>query len=241
MDFDQIITVFASIATCITAIIILLTLLEMKKQRSMTYRPTLVPTRQLISAKQSKGHFNWQDKKTEIEGIDTDHFGYSLHVFNLGNGAAKNINVAWEFNIESVVTSVNSLFQKNMSQAYIEINNRNWLSIKGDDINHGMVNINLDMEGQYDYLLPASIDKSGLAIRIPYTFITLVSHYFNEASKQLKNNEESLLSNTPNIDLILTFEDISGAKYMVKYILSVNLIMISESVFQAELNYKSTS
>lgn len=237
MSFDQIITVFASIATCVTAVIILFTLIEMKTQRNMSYKPALVPTSQIISAQKDSGHYYWQDKSTDQKESTNKILNYPLHIFN---GAAKNINVKWQFDIQNVVDSVNSLFQKNMTKTYIEISKKNWLHLRGDDSNALSLSIDHDMERNYDHLLPASIDKAGISVHVPKTFVTLVSHYFHEAGKHI-NKDDSWLSNVPNIELFLTFEDIGGTKHAIKYRLLISLNTFTDSKFHASLEYKTIS
>lgn len=243
MTLDQIVSMLASIATVITAVIILFTLLEMKKQRTMSYRPSIVPVRQPIEAKTLNGDFCWSEKPNQDQEAKSSHRAYSLHLYNLGNGAAKNINIKWELDIESVIASVNRLLQKNMTQKYIEITEDNWLSIKYENDRDHMINMSLDMEGKYDHLLPASIDNRGIAVHVPYTFIILVSNYFHEGGKRFmeEDEEHTTLSNVPYIKLNITFEDIGGNKYMANYTFYVNLTMFSDSDFHALLDCKMSS
>jgi len=237
MTFAEVITVFASLATCVTAIVILFTLFEMKKQRNLSYKPAIVPITQRIISKKYGNDCFWSEKPIE-DNESVQYRSYPLHLYNLGNGAAKDIHIKWQFDIQSVISTVNSLFQKNLSQISTEIDDNNWLSIKRSGEEYQLININLDMERSYGHLLPVSTDKSGILVGVPNTFITLVSHYFHEGIKRFDEDDESYMSNVPSIDITITFKDISGTKYTTKYSLYVNLHSISALEFDATFGMK---
>ena len=114
MSTDQIILIGSSVATWITAVIILFTLREMARQRRDAIKPEIVPVRQSVFAQKDPNItfdapiFWLSDLMEEYE--KTKNYGrYSVKLFNLGNGAAKNIKISWSFSVEEFTAHVNSL------------------------------------------------------------------------------------------------------------------------------------
>ena len=228
----------ASLATCITAIIILFTLFEMKTQRNLSFKPTLVPIRQSIYTSKQEEYFCWREVR-EIAEENAQFFttDYPLHIYNLGNGAAKNIRTKWILDIQNIIDTINSICQKNMSQVYFELDEKNWMKINNKGSSKANINTTLDMEGEYDHLMPASIDKEGINVRMPLTFLILSSYYFFEGGKS--KDGTTTLGNKPEIKLQISYEDIAGTKYVINYRFSLSLIMYSESFFHAILENKT--
>lgn len=242
MEYAQIAAIAASFATCVTAVIVLLTLLEMKAQRSLSYRPALVPIRQSAHVYKHENQFVWSENR--LQEIDALAFvrDYPIHIYNLGRGAAKNIKLKWELDVPSIIDAVNKLCQKNMSQVFIELDKNKWMSINEAGAHRGSINTALDMEGMHDHLLPASIDKEGLSIRLPKTFETLASYYFSEGGKTIaKDDDSSILESRPKITLSIAFEDITGAKHSAKFAFTLNLVMYSATQFTAMLENESAT
>lgn len=95
MTIDQKIALGSCIGTLISSVIILLTLLEMNKQRKNAYRPDLVfsPTEFIIYGHDDGKSFTpWPFMEPDICCPKV-----FINLFNIGMGVAKNVSITWKF------------------------------------------------------------------------------------------------------------------------------------------------
>ncbi|MCK4653220.1 MAG: hypothetical protein KAU01_02120 [Candidatus Cloacimonetes bacterium] len=234
------ISVFVS---CLTVIIIFFTLIEMKSQRRDTYKPTIIPAGQQIFAEADSAYAeaiptSWtsycqNDNELQIKPLD--HFEVIL--YNIGNGAAKEINIKWKFNISGYYEILSELNKTIPLYKDLKIVN-DWLSWSINDSIYGLITLKNDFFTEVDYILPCSIEKTGLRINIPYSYIFFVSSYI-----QLKY-QESLKKDMTNflihpIYLNILYYDIVGNRYKNKYRIDLEIIIIGLEKESKTVNFSA--
>ncbi|MCK4695791.1 MAG: hypothetical protein KAT74_08515 [Candidatus Cloacimonetes bacterium] len=225
---NQTITKISILVSCLTVIIIFFTLIEMKSQRRDTYKPTIIPARQQIFAEADSAYTeaaptNWtsycqNDDELQIRSLD--HFEVIL--YNIGNGAAKEITLKWEYNILGYCEILSELNKTIPLYKDLEIVN-DWLSWAINDSIYGLITLKNGFSTEVDYILPCSIEKTGLRINIPFSYIFFVSAYI-----QLKY-QESLKKDITNfliqpIYLNILYYDIAENRYKNKYRIDLKIM-----------------
>lgn len=238
MTIDQIVSISSSIATWITAIIILLTLFEMAKQRKNTIKPDIVPINQLIYAQEdmlrnSRCPSFWTRQHNiakQDENYNSFLNSYIVTIHNLGNGSAKDLLLQWEFDIVKYLDIINSLSQTLFTGRYVELSENNLLIQESKDGGASTINLELDLQQRIDYVLPASVDRTGAEIKIPYSYIYLVSHYAQLVSQSPKGSIIDFdLLNTNPLHLSVTYHDIAGNSISNEFVFKVQVQLWARS------------
>jgi hypothetical protein len=248
----DVISIFATVATWITAMLVLLSIREMSKQRKTSYKPEIVPTRQSIhgtkmSLKTVKVPIHWttRGQKELKEGFPFNN--YPITLYNVGNGTAKNLTCEWHFDVDEAIKIINTINKKYLQKLYLECSKGTMMiSLKTKTDTMYSISLNLDAIYSYDHLLPVSIDRNGLQIHLPSSYILVMSTFYQLSSLAagIKNIHlhPSIL---PDITLNISYEDIGGEKIRKSYkffILLNTLTNVNNEdkvcVFIATLNYK---
>ncbi len=248
MSIAEMLALGASFATCITALVVYLTLREMRKQWRHAHKPVLAPVRQLVYAYPQNGRFYWLMEKNENQGSLRVEPRYEIRLFNLGGGAARNIRTRWELDVQGVVKTLQHLNQANSGSGSnsIELDDS---FLKLEASGGGMVvNLEADLENSFDYLMPASVDAQGLAVSLPMSFIVLASEYFVQGYRLPDSRSaSSTLGNIPKVSMSLQFYDLFGRRHKSKITFSLNLNYLQSSSggevrhFTASLEYETAS
>ena len=179
---NQTIIKFSFLVSCLTVIIIFFTLIEMKSQRRDTYKPTIIPARQQIFAEADSEYAraaptNWTSYCQNDNELQINPLGhFEVILYNIGNGAAKEITLKWEYNILGYHEIISELNKTYSLYKNLELKN-NWLSWSINDSIYGLITIKNGFSTEVDYILPCSIEKTGLKINIPFSYIFFVSSY----------------------------------------------------------------
>lgn len=161
------ITLLSSLAALITAAAALLTVLEMKRQRTTLYRPDLtVPSAPLFVYSGSYSpigntvHCSIQRHKLPDEP-PLELPLLELDCYNIGLGAAKNVQIAWNLDLKAILEVLNRVAQphgKSVAQ-------------------HELSNSMLLLPHVIPYVLPAQTLDVPARIRLPYEYIKAVTLY----------------------------------------------------------------
>jgi hypothetical protein len=234
---DQVISLISSIGTCIAAGFAALSLRELALQRRTSHKPELAISGQEIysPAFALSGRSlppTWLEKEPEVQQKEFGPLGhsfqkYSIYVFNLGNGAAKDIHVSWRYDVKALVGAINKLIAPNLEGISVAFNERNVLSMdRGEGKQTRAYLLDTELTADHPYLLPASIERQGLAVALPGSFMALVSLYNflaldrgRLAENEVFDFDESLTKMRMNISC----NDIAGYKYVSEFSLQVTV------------------
>lgn len=230
----------ASLAACFAAMATFRTANEMKKQREMMSRPEIIP---FSSINFKTGYMKNSVEKRSMENIIINIEwlelpSYSegepykmkrakkidIPIVNIGSGAAKNVEIGWEFEIERVIEEANQLASDvyNTEYRYFELDD-NWLkmNIKKENTpffiekyvkKHGKTK-------KINYILPVSIDPMPITMKIPSVYCKLVNAILFFSFKKDPKIEPEL----PKITLSIKYTDIGGGKHEAKYVYSTSI------------------
>jgi hypothetical protein len=184
------------VATFITSLISLFTLLEMKKQRIESTRPNIIPVDSYYSLKSySDGRFT---VFTQFNG-KYDQNAY-LFLANVGNGSAINLRVMWSFNFKEFICNFRN---EEINYHYDE----NIFSIRAPTYSNEH-NIKLQKEERITYLLTAENEKQ--KILFPQ-YINVIMKIINDLRKKGNGNR------IPDLEMKIEYEDSSFRKYHSEY------------------------
>jgi hypothetical protein len=250
--WDQVIEVLPHIATWVTVVLVIFTLIEMAKQRKSTYKPDIVVSKSFIYAYlgHSKLPNRWLDHKPEDNEIDIDEVsykGYFMRAHNLGLGAARDVEFVWNFDRNKIIQKIESISQTYPDQIRISLNERGFLEIDIDKSIGMWINLKRDLEHSTDYILPASIDNAGYKLRFPSTYSDLVSILLMVESHRIRNSEngekgEIFAIEFPSLDLKIEYRDIGGSKHSKNLEFSFSIsqmalgdLLVGDCMFAASL------
>jgi hypothetical protein len=237
MSTFQILSLLASSATWITAMIALGGVLLTLRQMRSAQRPELTPITQVINGTAGTADGvprNWHESdewEPEIvaakDGFSRRRDTYSVRLFNLGAGAAKDISVNWKFPIDALIEKINQMAQRSFADVYFErgsLGQRDTVAVKAK---HGVTAtyfLDKDLSKRLDYILPCSVENKGEPVSLPHCYIEIMSWYLHLASKDANSNiDDDLL----NLSLSVTFTDISGRKYSKILEITMELSVLS--------------
>ena len=218
----EMISLATSVAACLSAIAALIVVRQNYKQRTASYRPELVLVNKTV----------WLKSFEETGGIphrvdDNGNLLVSIPIVNIGFGAARDLKVSWNFQIDEVVSSVNRLAQRSLARAFFEYDN-GMLSMKPDE--NWMLSWESQKETEIDYVLPASIQSERPdQLHLPMAYVALVCGHYHFAFKS-----QSLdIPDVPKLECRLTYVDVGGAKHSVDLLIVLEAVMISDDKFGA--------
>lgn len=237
----ELLTPFAVIITAIATFYMAkttsLTVSEMKKQREMTYRPDVIPFPDINFITESvKNHIEniniediidlkWIEKPSslsfeEYPSEKKQPKEIDIPIFNVGFGPAKNVEMAWEFEIYNVIEKVNKLIRED--DIYLEFEDgcinkitkktKNLLGIIGEYVKN-------QRKIKKNFTLPASINLKQITIKFPSEYRLLINIILFFSFKKDPESEPKL----PKITLIIKYTDIGGGKHEAKYVCSTSI------------------
>jgi len=232
---DQTIASLTGAATLATALATFLTVREIAKQRRATYRPDLVPADEFIQgyieSTKSFGGVRWiKLVRPKVYGepeSDTKVPWHGITFFNLGVAAAKGVEATWTTNVPAICKSINDLAQRCLIPVCANYDN-GLLNIEGEDgykETHVVCN---QLSYASPYLLPATVDRCGLAIEVPSFLLTLywiglASNYTEEWDKLEELVDFSFV---PSAELVLKYSALSGESYTKCFQLRIKHFMM---------------
>jgi len=193
VDTIAIVTV---IATFITSLISLLTIIEMKKQRSESYKPIVVPVYSYYSLK------SYSDGRYNIQTQDNSEYVQNLFIYlaNAGAGTAINIRIKWSFELKKFANVQNN------REAFLTIKD-NIFSVVGEKYQCSH-NLNLQTEEIFEYLLTAE-NKTNKII-LPQYMTTIMKIIAD-------NNVHGNAIEMPELKMKIEYEDIGLKKHIKEY------------------------
>lgn len=225
---DWINIVIATI-TFITAVIALLTINEMRKQRVHSYHPDINMAN--FSFYVYKGDFDdeidsiylysFKDRKDENEKID----GFNelkIGINNIGFGVAKNVKWHWNFDL----IQAQKIICKNKGVKWE--NGEDFLTIDSKKVNiKWAFDINEDNIGEsFNFILPYSNENRETEIVIPDYFISLYWLYMVIQIGK-KGPKKALEDTFPPLELNVNYTDIHSNEMEKKFLIEIHFDMIA--------------
>jgi hypothetical protein len=223
------INIFIASITLLTAIIALLTINEMRKQRVHSYFPDINMAN--FSFYVYKGDFDeetktiylYSFKKKKKENSKIGGFNeLKIGINNIGFGVAKNVRWNWNFDIEKtkeIICKYKSVkWEKNENFILIDstLQNIEWaFDIEEDNIG-----------GSFNFILPYGNENRETEIVIPDYFINLYWLYMvNQISG--KEQPKSIQDFFPQLELIVKYTDIQSNELSKTFLIEIKFDMIA--------------
>lgn len=224
-----IVAIIGQLGAWVTIILIFLTLKEMENQRKESNRPVIAIPKFGLQAEGKKAGNYWlfddfhrggsldyavreySDSKQTKQSNDQG-YGF-LVIYNLGVGAAKDIEVKWrlEFDLKETIERIKDIYSRNSIPVDIDVVDEGIKIQEKSNIKDNISHIYLfpNQTEHIDFLLPHSIQPSGIKIILPLMYQKIITLF---ASIHEGENEEKTIMNLP-ILIEIHFRDIANNKY----------------------------
>ena len=224
---DQAIAVVTGAAALVTAIATLLTVREMGIQREASQRPDLVPVdeflRGVADSTENLAALRWFRRET---GESPERWS-GITFFNLGAAPAKNVKAKWNIDVESCCKVINELAQRTLTPLYVKYSGEGLqlLSIEGKNVPAETHSVKNQLSDSWPYVLPASLDSTGLLVPVPPFFLRLYSLGLALESRVSKREgaRRSSLSFDLSATLELGYSDLGGSYHSKHFQLPLSL------------------
>lgn len=213
------------VATFVTAIAALWTVLEVKKQRETSYHPEIYLGNQEIyfyGLKWKATFLPFSYSTEEIKEFNDiawkNYINIDLH--NVGFAVAKAIEYEWSFDIQTVIETIHKVNRV----GFFHVHYDKILEISAPQIEFKSSHMvtNQLRKNTVNYILPSSIEKIATKIHVPSCYIDLylifLSSALNYYSKKSETENEVKthnidLENFPQLNLKLAYKDLHGKKH----------------------------
>lgn len=226
MTPDQWIALGASAGACLSAFATFLTVRQIAKQREASYRPELAI---------SQVHFEAGPDPIRAGALPTKWIArdwkemekpptfddLSLPLRNIGLGSARAVRLHWEFDLAATVKTANELAQRTLTPAYFSIDD--WgVSIKSEALGNGSSLWKNQRDVPIDFVLPASIDKEPVPVKLPHAYVQLAAALVYLRAKEKEEHSFEL----PSLSAAFTFSDIGGIRHDAVFDVKVQLVSL---------------
>ncbi|MDD2776472.1 MAG: hypothetical protein PHU06_10995 [Gallionella sp.] len=227
MTADQTIALISSIGTCLSAIATFLTIRQIAKQREASYRPELAFSRTFFVAEPDPIRAGalpekWVNKKL---GLETPMLldDLSVPLRNVGLGTAKAIAISWSFPIDQTIERVNQSAQKTLTPAYFSRDD--WgVSLKSESLGNGTSMWKNQKNVSVDFVLPASVEREPMEVRLPHAYVQLCSAVLYFASK---DKHAKFSFDLPILSANIEYVDIGNLTHRATFEFILNVVAIS--------------
>jgi hypothetical protein len=235
MTIDRLIALISSLGTLFSSILVLFTLIEMQKQRKNTIKPELVFPQLDLYAYWKQHNNIFLPEIWSSEEIQEDRMkmvinrllipSLKIDGYNIGIGAAKKIEISWDFDIEEIIKRIKTKDKNNIIEIRYCVGKLFQLQF-GRPLNIS-INLGNDMKSSADYLLPTSVKLDPLKIKLPSSFIILWSVLFYLENINNGGNTVIQIQTLDFEDLLLRlcikYTDIGNNHYEQRFNIGINV------------------
>src|SRR5687768_4300953 len=109
MDLTTLLTIIGQIATWVTIALVYFTLREMRNQRRAAQKPELIIPKVPIYGYAVDNEIfiasKWSNRELKNDSIVVEERPQAI-IYNIGAGAAKEINIKWDFDLSGAIKSI---------------------------------------------------------------------------------------------------------------------------------------
>lgn len=216
---DQWVSFAACLAAFIAALATFLTVREMARQRKASFMPDLMISGRMVSLQTrydtQQKHYKFREPlQLENDRLKPEQY-QSVKIMNIGPGSAKRIRVNWIIDTDKLAREINKVAAKASIDTRLNYDTGlGALMFEGKDIYTTYHMVENQVGGQWDYLVPASVEGKGIDLVIPPFFIEaclfgLTALLKRELPAKAMRGLEGLFVT----DLVLDYLDILGNPY----------------------------
>jgi hypothetical protein len=228
MSIPDVTSLISTSATWVTALLVLFTLVEMKRQRRLAYSPKLIVLggfRYSYPNPQEPEEYpiHWGSEKSDPMATSARVQRLSAELLNVGLGGAVNIRAKWTFDSTNLVNLLNSV-RSNESPLY-ELQRdvaSNWDTLYQNGSKSVVLNRTHDAV-EFDAVLPAANNRI-TSLNLPPAFTDILGRYIYEGYTN------DTLGDPVILDLRLDYKDIAGNKFVYEDTFTVQIVTILKRV-----------
>jgi hypothetical protein len=212
------ITTFSSLGAFITAIAALWTIREMRQQRTSMYLPDVVASRADFYIYTDPSFpfglpFALVSEQLRPDAPDVSPLTVSIHCYNIGLGAAKQLRARWSFDVQEFVFRISEADPDGTFQIW---NDERELSLPFNE----RARLNLfkhQVDREEPYLLPAAAAGGPFRIVLPFTYVHLYTVSLLLSLKRLQDQPKGTWVAPPALNLELSYADVGGNRHVRRF------------------------
>ena len=150
-------------------------------------------------------------------------FDFSMPLRNVGLGTAKEVVILWSFPIDQTIECVNQAAQRTLTPAYFSSEDSgDSVSIKSESLGNGISMWQNQKKELVDFVLPASVQKEPVEVKLPHVYVQLCSAavYFRYKDKGSLCSVE-----VPRLTADIEYSDIGNRKHRMIFDFEVHVII----------------
>lgn len=202
MQISEWISVGSSVGTLVAALVALVSLFELKRQRKSSYKPDIAVLSSHFVIEHNNTSRNlpcfWSDPTQEGSGFRT------LRIVNVGLGVAKDLKVSWNLDVNKLFGQVAKSYPKDIPTEKKLVLDGEEVFIKLDNLSI-LLPLTLSPENEPAYLVPSSVSTEGHLINIPSSYEALISVWVSNMETQRTDWD---FSDIEPLELRLSFSDL---------------------------------
>jgi len=207
------ITFTSAAAALVTALATLIVVIEMRRQRLSAFQPE-------FAIMQSKLHV-WRDKHNYFQITINDNVPELFHldlerptvlmIVNVGLGAAKAIQVQWDYDILNFIRVVKAFDNEDEFNIVSEDDRLHISSTKINELSC-TCSYGKHFIESLPYILPAAVESTPRALTLPYSYLSLLKIWTYLSLSNLVSNDSPWpsLQSLPDLTAILSYKDIAN-------------------------------
>lgn len=218
-------TVATAIGTIVALFIAIFTLLELKKQREISYLPQIAVVESPFSIlfdfpdcnlrwsnELSLDELRKRQKEKGLPGLD-----FHLNAYNVGAGVARDVTIKWDYQLDSMISQIkNNEKYRNLMEIPTQ-KSKEHAAIWGVNKGEAVIGVYLSefQQSDFPFILPMINTETPTEFRVPKGFSLLFPIYraviFDAYLKDEISREE--YENAGSLKLFIEYKDINSKKY----------------------------
>lgn len=243
-DFVDVATVLAGIAAAVSSYLGFQALVEVRKQREATYAPELVLSGgkfyvynikldKLVFPSAIPWEYSYRAKRPNYTAVNTGKIvPLPINIHNIGLGAAKNVTITCETNIDEwleIFNKISADVKGELPFTFTSTMQGTILLFKSADyIGLGSRSLNIKQTTQtMNHILPASIENKSYNLHMPniiFYFISALTYLQFYRHSSGNPSAYSVPKPLPNIRINVTYLDIANKKIDKNYVANIDSI-----------------
>jgi hypothetical protein len=147
-------------------------------------------------------------------------------MFNLGLGAAKNIEISWLFSFDKAISHINAITSGTEYESSFFFQN-DVLKCDSEKIGKWWSMWHNQRFDKIDFILPASEIKEGGRLKLPDPYVKIISVLVFLYSRLLSDKSMNDMPEMPKIEVNISCADIADKKYVKKFIINISVYAIT--------------
>lgn len=202
------ITLISAVAALLTALATLFIVFEMRRQRLSAFQPEFAIIQSDLHVWRSKHNFFQITMDDDEPELFNEMMRVALKIVNVGLGAAKAIQVQWDFDILNFINTIKSYDHDDEFNIVFEDEHLSISNTEKKDLSvicsHGEQFIE-----KLPYILPATVELTPRTLALPSSYLSLLKVWTDLSCNNLASNDSRpSFQDIPDLIVKISYKDI---------------------------------